>query len=63
MHKVDPSLKLGGPIFTGENKDIEVWADSKGRTSFTARFIEYLKAHDRLSDLAFFSFEHYPFEP
>ena len=63
MHKVDPSLKLGGPIFTGENKDIEVWADSKGRTSFTRRFIEYLKAHDRLSDLAFFSFEHYPFDP
>jgi hypothetical protein len=63
MHKVDPSLKLGGPIFTGENKDIEVWADSKGRTSFTGRFIEYLKAHDRLSDLAFFSFEHYPFDP
>jgi len=63
MHEVDPALKLGGPIFTGENKDIEVWADSKGRTSFTGRFIEYLKAHDRLSDLAFFSFEHYPFEP
>jgi hypothetical protein len=63
MHEVDPALKFGGPIFTGENKDIEVWADSKGWTSFTGRFIEYLKAHDRLSDLAFFSFEHYPFEP
>jgi len=63
MHKVDPSLKLGGPIFTGENKDIEVWANAKGRTSFTGRFLEYLKGHDRLSDLAFFSFEHYPFEP
>jgi hypothetical protein len=27
------------------------------------RFVDYLKAHNRLSDLAFVSFEHYPFEP
>jgi hypothetical protein len=63
IHKVDPSLKLGGPVFTGENKDIEVWADPEGRTSWTGRFIDYLKAHGRLSDLAFFSFEHYPYDP
>jgi hypothetical protein len=63
LHKVDPSLKLGGPIFTGQNKDIETWADAQGRTSWTGRFIDYLKSHDRLSDLAFFSFEHYPLEP
>jgi hypothetical protein len=63
IHKVDPALKLGGPIFTGQNKDIEVWADAQGRTSWTGRFIDYLKAHGRLSDLAFFSFEHYPYDP
>ena len=63
MHKVDPSLKLGGPVFTGENQDIEVWPDAEGRTSWTGRFIDYLKAHGRLSDLAFFSFEHYPYDP
>jgi hypothetical protein len=63
IHKVDPNVKLGGPIFTGQNKDIEVWADGEGRTSWTGRFIDYLKAHDRLSDLAFFSFEHYPYDP
>jgi hypothetical protein len=63
MHKVDPSLKLGGPIFTGQNKDIEVWADSSGNPSFTGRFIKYLKSHDALQDLAFFSFEHYPYDP
>jgi len=28
------SLKLGGPIFTGENKDIEVWPDGDGKASF-----------------------------
>jgi hypothetical protein len=27
------------------------------------RVVDYLKAHNRLSDLAFVSFEHYPFEP
>src|SRR5437588_2646347 len=27
------------------------------------RFVDYLKSHGRLSDLAFVSFEHYPFEP
>lgn len=63
MHKVDPSLKLGGPIFTGENKDIEVWADANGNPSFTGRFINYLKSHGALQDLAFFSFEHYPYDP
>ena len=63
LHKVDPSLKLGGPIFTGQNKDIETWADATGRTSWTGRFVDYLKAHGKLGELAFFSFEHYPFEP
>jgi hypothetical protein len=63
IHKVDPSLKLGGPIFTGQNKDIEVWADAEGRTSWTGRFVDYLKRHNRLSDLGFFSFEHYPYDP
>src|SRR5436305_11004074 len=63
IHKVDPAVKLGGPIFTGQNKDIEVWADAQGRTSWTGRFIDYLKRHGRISDLAFFSFEHYPFDP
>jgi hypothetical protein len=63
LHRVDPKLKLGGPIFTGVNKDIETWPDAQGHTSWTRRFIEYLKSHGHLSDLAFFSFEHYPMDP
>ncbi len=63
LHKVDPNLKLGGPIFTGENEDIKTWPDSEGLDSWLGRFIDYLQAHGRLSDLAFVSFEHYPFEP
>jgi hypothetical protein len=63
IHKVDPSLKLGGPSFTGENRDIEVWPDEQGRVSWTGRFLDYLKSHNHLNDLAFFSFEHYPYAP
>jgi hypothetical protein len=63
LHKLDPKLRLGGPIFTGVNKDIETWPDAQGRTSWTARFIDYLKTHGRLADLSFFSFEHYPMDP
>src|SRR5207253_6137504 len=54
---------LGGPVFQGVNEDIQVWPDAKGRTSWLGRFVDYLKARNRLSDLAFMSFEHYPFEP
>ena len=63
LHKVDPALKLGGPSFTGENRDIEVWPDANGNVSWTGRFVNYLKQHGRLNDLAFFSFEHYPYDP
>jgi hypothetical protein len=63
IHRVDPQLKLGGPVFEGVNEDIRVWPDAQGRTSWMGRFVDYLKSHGRLSDLAFVSFEHYPFEP
>jgi len=63
IHKVDPALKLGGPIFEGVNQDISVWPDAQGRKSWMGRFVDYLKSHDRISDLAFVSFEHYPFHP
>ena len=63
IHKVDPKLRLGGPVFEGVNEDIQLWPDARGRTSWMGRFVDYLKAHGRLSDLAFVSFEHYPFDP
>jgi hypothetical protein len=62
LHKVDPKLKLGGPVFEGVSEDIRVWPDAQGRTSWMGRFVDYLKAHGHLRDLAFVSFEHYPFE-
>ncbi|MGB8116498.1 MAG: discoidin domain-containing protein [Candidatus Sulfotelmatobacter sp.] len=63
IHRVAPALKLGGPSFQGVNKDIEVWPDATGNVSWTERFIDYLKQHNRMNDLAFFSFEHYPYDP
>jgi hypothetical protein len=63
IHKVDPQLKLGGPVFEGVNEDIRVWPNAQGRISWMGRFVDYLKTHGRISDLAFVSFEHYPFEP
>jgi len=61
LHKVDPQLKLGGPVFEGVNEDIEVPPTPDGRVSWLGRFVDYLRAHGRLSDLAFMSFEHYPY--
>ncbi len=63
IHKVDPALKLGGPSFQGVNSDVEVWPDAMGRVSWLGRFIEYLKGRGRLGDLAFLSYEHYPYDP
>lgn len=63
LHKVDPALKLGGPSFQGVNRDIEVWPDANGKVSWLGRFVDYLKQHGRMKDLAFFSFEHYPYDP
>ena len=62
LHQFDPTLKLGGPAFQGSNDDIQTFPDAQGRTSWLTRFIDYLRAHNRIQDFAFFSFEHYPFE-
>jgi hypothetical protein len=63
LHRLDPRLKLGGPVYTGQNEDIQSWPDAHGNTSWTGRFIDYLRAHGALKELAFFSFEHYPIDP
>lgn len=63
LHRVDAQVKLGGPVFEGVNDDIKVWPDANGKTSWLGRFVDYLKAHNRLSDLSFVSFEHYPIAP
>src|SRR5438874_11399858 len=46
IHKIDPKLKLGGPIFEGVNEDIQIWPDAQGRSSWMGRFIDYLRTHN-----------------
>ena len=62
IHKVDPTLKLGGPVFQGINEDASVWPDARGNKSWFGRFYEYLKSHNRQADLSFASFEIYPYD-
>jgi hypothetical protein len=62
MLKVEPTLKLGGPVFQGINQDVSVWPDGRGNKSWFGRFYDYLKAHNRQRDLSFASFEIYPYE-
>jgi len=62
IHKLVPEAKLGGPPFEGTFGDVEVWPDVNGKVSWIGRFVDYLKAHGRLNDFTFFSFEHYPYQ-
>ena len=62
IHRVDPAFKLGGPAFQGVTEDIKAWPDAQGRTSWPGRFLDYLKAHNRMKDFTFMSFEHYPYD-
>jgi len=62
IHRLVPQAKLGGPAFEGTFGDVEVWPDAAGRVSWLGRFLDYLRAHGRMNDFTFFSFEHYPFQ-
>jgi hypothetical protein len=60
IHKLVPDARLGGPAFEGTPGDVDSWPDANGKVSFLGRFVDYLKARNRLKDFTFFSFEHYP---
>ena len=62
LHRLNPSLKLGGPVFQGVTEDIKTWRNAQGQDSWFGRFLIYLQAHNRISDFAFMSFEHYPYD-
>src|SRR5207302_5675149 len=57
IHRLVPEAKLGGPPFEGTFDDVEVWPDANGKVSWIGRFVDYLKAHGRLNEFTFFSFE------
>lgn len=61
IHAVDPHVKLGGPVFEGVDSDVPAWPDASGDVSWLHRFLKYLRARGNLGDLAFMSYEHYPY--
>jgi len=63
IHKIDPNIKLAGPVFEGVSSDIQVWRDARGNVSWFNRFLNYLNSHGHLGDLNVMTFEHYPFNP
>ncbi len=62
LHRVDPTLALGGPSFQTAIEGWVAWPDARGDRSWLRRFLGYLKRRGRLADFAFFSFEWYPFD-
>lgn len=62
IHRIAPELKLGGPGYQTDLHGWGTWPDAKGNSSWTNRFVEYLRAHGSLKDLTFFTFEWYPFD-
>ena len=61
IHAVDPRVRLGGPVFEGVDQDVPAWRDANGDVSWLHRFVKYLASHGHLADLAFMSYEHYPY--
>jgi hypothetical protein len=61
IHKVDPKVLLGGPVFEGADSDVQAWPNVRGDVSWLHRFIAYLRRRGHLHDLAFVSYEHYPY--
>src|SRR5205807_2698029 len=60
IHRVDPSVKIGGPSLQEILYDKDT--PGHGNSECMRRFFEYLKRHGRVHDYSFFSFEWYPFD-
>ena len=60
IHKVDPTLSLGGPSF--QSGIVGSRFQGQANNLWVVRFLAYLRDHGRLSDYGFLSFEWYPFD-
>ena len=55
--------EAGGPSFQGVNKDIEIVAGCQWQNLVGCPFSGLFEIHhDRMNELSFFSFEHYPYD-
>ncbi len=62
IHRVDPTVKLGGPSLQEIIPADPTSRIRLGNSAWMARFLEYLQRRGRSSDYSFFSFEWYPFD-
>ena len=53
-------ISFGGP--SAQSAFSDIWMDPDPDRSWNSHFIRYLKSRNRLGDLGFYSFEHYPFD-
>lgn len=60
IHRVDPTLALGGPSF--QNGIVYSGFDVDPSQPWVTRFLGYLRSRGRLDDFSFLSFEWYPFD-
>jgi hypothetical protein len=61
IHRVDPRLQLGGPSFQ-EILPSHLQPYPVDNATWMRRFLDYLRARNRMRDFNFFSFEWYPFD-
>jgi hypothetical protein len=61
IHKIDPTLELGGPSLQDIERSQVPGRIEFGKAGWMGRFLSYLKRNGRLDKFAFFSFEWYPF--
>ena len=60
LRRIDPSIELGGPNLQDAVSD--TWLDDTPEKSWTSRFLADITPPGGRPDLAFFSFEHYPYD-
>lgn len=61
IHKINPTLQLGGPSLQDIEQSQVTGRSEFGKAGWMHRFLEYLKLRGQLDKFTFFSFEWYPF--
>jgi hypothetical protein len=61
IHKINPTLQLGGPSLQDIEQTQVPGRIEIGKAGWMGRFLDYLKRHGQLDKFSFFSFEWYPF--